>query len=103
MSPLLPSLSALLLIACASTTVPVSRLPDGSVRLACDGSLGPCIQKAEELCKGRGYVVLGGVSKRELFGAEGGLSRVEVRKGELLIRCVDRSGDLPPADVSAKA
>jgi hypothetical protein len=53
------------------------------------------VQRANDLCDNRGYVVLGGVNKRQLLGAELGVSQVEVREAELSIACADRRGDLP--------
>ena len=53
------------------------------------------MQRANDLCDNRGYVVLGGVNKRQLLGAELGHSQVEVREAELSFACADRRGDLP--------
>ena len=88
--------SSLLLVACASSTIlpPVKR-PDGSFHLQCGATLDNCIKQAEDLCKGRGYVVLSGSSKRTLYGAETGVSRYEVRECELDIACADNRGNLP--------
>jgi hypothetical protein len=81
--------------ACHSASVPTVRQPDGSWHLECGSSLDLCVQKANDLCKGGGYVVLGGMNKRTLLGAELGQSQVEVRQAELNIACADRRGDLP--------
>ncbi|HWZ87850.1 MAG TPA: hypothetical protein VNW92_03340 [Polyangiaceae bacterium] len=81
--------------ACHSASVPSVRQPDGSWHLECGSSLDLCVQKANDLCKGGGYVVLGGMNKRTLLGAELGQSQVEVRQAELNIACADRRGDLP--------
>ena len=54
-----------------------------------------CVKQAEELCKGRGYVVVSGASKRNLYGAELGVSQHEVREAELDIACADRRSVLP--------
>jgi len=86
---------SLSLVACGNALVPSSRRPDGSWQLKCGTSLEACVHRAAELCKERGYVVLGGMSKRQLYGAELGVSQVEVRESELEIACADRRGDLP--------
>jgi hypothetical protein len=86
---------SLSLVACSNVVVPASRRPDGSWQLKCGASLDACVRRAAELCKERGYVVLGGMSKRQLYGAELGVSQVEVRESELEIACADRRGDLP--------
>lgn len=88
--------SSLLLVACASSTIqaPVKK-PDGSWHLKCGATLDNCVKQGEDLCKGRGYVVLSGVSKRTLYGAELGASRYEVRECELDIACADNHGNLP--------
>jgi hypothetical protein len=89
-------LSSLLLVACASSTIlPPLRKPDGSFHLKCGAALNNCVKQAEDLCKGRGYVVLSGMSKRKLYGAELGVSQYEVREAELDIACADQRGDLP--------
>jgi len=89
-------LSSLLLVACAqSSTQPPLRKPDGSWHLKCGASLDNCVRQAEELCKGRGYAVVSGMSKRKLYGAELGVSRYEVREAELDIACADLRRELP--------
>jgi len=93
-------LSSLLLVACSSA-IPASRKPDGSWHLTCGPAMDRCVQHAEELCKGRGYVVLAGMSRRKLYGAELGVSQVEVREAELDIACADRRGDLPTVQSAA--
>ena len=84
-----------LLTACGGSTPPTVRQPDGSWHLECGGSLERCVQRAREVCKGSGFVVLGGMDKRQLLGAELGQSQVEVRQSELNVACADRRGDLP--------
>ena len=86
---------SLLLAGCSSAFIPTTRRPDGGWHLKCAGSLEQCVHRADELCKSRGYVVLGGMSTRKLYGAELGVSQVEVREAEIDIACADRRGDLP--------
>ncbi len=81
--------------ACHSATAPAVKQPDGSWQLKCGNSLDVCVQRANDICDNRGYVVLGGAYKRQLLGAELGVSQVEVREAELSIACADRRGDLP--------
>jgi len=69
--------------------------PDGAWHLQCGATLDNCVKQAEDLCKGRGYVVLSGTSKRTLYGAELGVSRYEVRECELDVACADNRGNLP--------
>ena len=88
-------LISLFLTACGSSLIPASRRADGGWHLDCGSLLERCVQRADQLCKGRGYVVLGGMSKRKLYGAELGVSQVEVREAALDIACADRRGDLP--------
>ena len=88
--------SSLLLVACASSTIlPPVRKPDGSWHLKCGATLDNCVKQAEDLCRGRGYVVLSGMTKRKLYGAELGRSQYEVREAELDVACADQRGDLP--------
>jgi hypothetical protein len=98
-----PILSSLLLVACASSTLPPLRKPDGSWHLKCGATLDNCVKQAEDLCKGRGYVVLSGMSKRSLYGAELGVSQYEVREAELDIACADRRGNLPTVENATPA
>jgi len=90
------------LSACSSAAVPAARRADGSWHLQCSGSLVECVQRASDLCRDRGYVVLGGKSQKELYGAELGISQVEERKAELDIVCADHRGQLPTV-LSAQA
>ena len=89
-------LGSLLLVGCASTTVlsPL-RKPDGSWHMKCGATLHNCVTQAEDLCRGRGFVVISGFTKRSLFGAELGVSRYEVREAEMDIACADIRNDLP--------
>lgn len=97
------TLGSLLLVACTSSTLPPLRKPDGSWHLKCGAMMAECVKQADDLCKGRGYVVLSGMSKRNLYGAELGVSQVEVREAELDIACADRRGDLPTVQSAAPA
>jgi hypothetical protein len=87
---------SLLLVACASSTIlPPVKKPDGSWHLKCGATLDNCVKQAEDLCRGRGYVVVSGMSKHNLYGAELGVSRYEVREAELDIACADLRRQLP--------
>jgi hypothetical protein len=88
------------LVACHSASVPSVKQPDGSWHLECGNSLDLCVQKANDLCDNRGYVVLSGLNKRQLYGAELGQSQVEVRDAELNVACADRRGELPKVLIS---
>ena len=91
----LPFVCLLGLVACHSANAPSVRQPDGSWHLECGSSLDTCVGRANDLCGNRGFVVLGGVSRRKLYGAELGQSQVEVREAELDVACADRRGELP--------
>jgi hypothetical protein len=99
-----PILISLLLVACTqATTLAPLRKPDGSWHLNCGATLNNCVRQAEDLCKGRGYVVLSGMSKRKLYGADLGHSQYEVREAELDVACADRRGELPTVEYVAPA
>jgi len=85
----------LFLGACSASLEPALRRPDGGYHLKCGAQLERCVTRAEDLCKGRGYVVISGMSKHKLYGAELGVSQVEERQAELDIACADKRGDLP--------
>jgi len=86
--------------ACHSASVPEARLPDGSWHLTCGSALDHCVDRANELCGGRGYVVLGGTNKRTLFGSADGVSQVETREADLTVACADHQNVLPKVLVS---
>jgi hypothetical protein len=95
---------SLLLVACASSTIlPPVRKPDGSWHLKCGATLDNCVKQSEDLCRGRGYVVLSGMTKVKLYGAELGQSRYEVREAELDIACADQRGELPTVQYAVPA
>ena len=87
-------LISFLLVGCAGSLA-AARRPDGGWHLKCGASLAKCAQQADDLCKGRGYVVISGFSKRKLYGAELGVSQVEVREAELDVACADKRDELP--------
>ncbi len=81
--------------ACHSAVVPEVKQPDGSWHLSCGSSLAKCADRADTLCGGRGYVVLGGTSRRTMYGAADGISQVEKREADLTIACADHHDELP--------
>jgi hypothetical protein len=82
--------------ACASKPgVQSQRLPDGTIRLVCEGSLTRCLDSAETFCKGAPYDVLRARDQRDRFGAELGTSQVEVRASEAVIRCAGAHASEP--------
>jgi hypothetical protein len=83
------------LAACSPALAPASRRPDGGWHLRCGAALEACVEHAAQLCKDRGFLVLSGMSKRHIYGAELGVSQVVVRDAELDVACADRSGELP--------
>ncbi|HET7541274.1 MAG TPA: hypothetical protein VFK05_15455 [Polyangiaceae bacterium] len=91
------SLVMVSLVACASSSSlqPPVRKPDGSWHLSCGATLDNCVKQADDLCRGRGYVVISGSVKRKLYGAELGRSQYEVREAELDLACADQRGELP--------
>jgi len=99
----LPFVSLFGVVACHSANAPSVRQPDGSWHLECGSSLDTCVTRANDLCGNRGFVVLGGVSRRKLYGAELGQSQVEVREAQLDIACADRRGELPKVLTSNSA
>ena len=85
----------LFLAACSASLDPALRRPDGAWHVQCGAALERCVKRAEDLCKGRGYLVISGMSKRKLYGAELGVSQVEERQAELDFACADKRGELP--------
>jgi len=56
--PLLLVAVALAAAACAMVAPPVSRLPDGSYRVACNRTLSSCLEAFETICGWHGYDVI---------------------------------------------
>lgn len=77
-----------LLVACATHPgVETQHLPDGTVRIKCDGSLAACLSRAEDLCHGNTYEVVRARDQRDRYGPELGTAQVEVRSSEAFVRC----------------
>jgi hypothetical protein len=95
-------LVSLFLVGCAGSLAPVRRA-DGGWHLKCGPALAKCAQQADDLCKGRGYVVISGFSKRKLYGAELGQSQVEERQAELDVACADKRDELPTVSAAPAA
>jgi hypothetical protein len=86
---------------CTGPTLPPAvHRPDGGWHLRCGASLDACVNRATQFCKERGFVVLSGMSKRSIYGAELGVSQVAVREAELDFACADRRGDLPKVETT---
>jgi hypothetical protein len=77
------------------TLAPAVHRPDGGWHVTCGASLDACVNRATKFCKERGFVVISGMSKRSIYGAELGVSQIAVREAELDFACADRRGDLP--------
>jgi hypothetical protein len=91
------ALSALLLcsLGCSGKPAGAVRQGDGSYHLACRGPLTDCLNRAERICREKGYSVASARDVRELLGHESGESQVEIRKSEAVIYC---GASLPPAE-----
>jgi hypothetical protein len=77
-----------LLAACATHPgVDTQRLPDGTLRIKCDGSLVQCLSRADDLCHGNTYEIVRARDQRDRYGPELGTAQVEVRSSEAFIRC----------------
>ncbi len=89
---------ALVVAACASRAgVQTTRLPDGTVKLNCEGGLPNCLALAEDVCKGNPYEVLRARDQRDRYGPEMGTGQVEVRSSEAIVRCGKRGQPPPPS------
>ncbi|HWA77651.1 MAG TPA: hypothetical protein VG937_35180 [Polyangiaceae bacterium] len=79
---------AAFLVACASHPgVETQKLPDGTLRIKCEGSLVQCLSRADDLCHGNTYEVVRARDQRDRYGPELGTAQVEVRSSEAFIRC----------------
>jgi hypothetical protein len=79
----------------------VREVADGTWEIEC-GSLGNCAEQAERACRSRGYDIIGGYDRSELYGHEAGESQVAVRKSQLVVVCRAANGDsrVPPASAA---
>jgi hypothetical protein len=94
------ALSSLVWGCAGPVLAPAVRRPDGGWHVTCGASLDACVNRATKYCKDRGFVVIGGSSKRELYGAELGVSQVAVHEAELDFACADRRGELPKVQLT---
>jgi hypothetical protein len=102
----LPHCVSIALIGCsaAGADVKLDRLSDGTFKLRCPSSLAFCVKKAEDICKDRGFLLLGGASRHTRYGHPGGESQVETRSGELVVKCARPDFELPaPRDAASAA
>lgn len=76
------------------TEAEAQHLPDGSLRIKCQGSLAACLTRAEEICHGTTYEVLRARDQRDRYGPEMGTAQIEVRSSEALVRCGGRGRPL---------
>lgn len=88
-----------LLVGCASHQgVETQKLPDGTLRIKCQGSLASCLARAEDLCHGTTYDVVRARDQRDRYGPELGTAQVEVRSSEAFVRCGSRGRPLGGID-----
>ncbi len=95
-------LGLLALSACsAASKSGLREVADGTWEVEC-GSLGSCAEQAERACRSRGYDIIGGYERSELYGHEAGESQVAVRKSQLIVVCRAANGDsrVPPSSAS---
>ncbi|MFZ5894592.1 MAG: hypothetical protein ACOY0T_26245 [Myxococcota bacterium] len=87
-----------LLAACASShsNYEVKHLPDGTLRIKCQGALPACIARAETACRGNNYEIIKARDQRDTYGPEYGTSKVEVRSSEAIVRCGAKGQPAPP-------
>jgi hypothetical protein len=89
---------ALALAGCASTGQQGLReLSEGTFEIQC-GSLGRCAEQAERACRNRGYDIIGGYDRSDVYGHEAGESQVAIRRSQLVVVCRTANGEsrLPP-------
>jgi hypothetical protein len=75
--------------ACAVVAPPVSKLPDGSYRLACKDTLASCLGTFETICRWHGYDVISASERRHRTGGQDVPD--ETIASEVEVRC--KSGD----------
>src|SRR5690606_18654187 len=70
---------------------------DGTFEIDC-GSLGRCAEQAERACRNRGFDIIGGYDRSDVYGHEAGESQVAVRRSQLVVVCRAANGEsrLPP-------
>src|SRR6516225_3021759 len=63
-APLTASLAFWGLVGCAFFVARPNRLPDGSYRVSCDGSLSRCLDPFDQICEWHGYDVISASESR---------------------------------------
>jgi hypothetical protein len=97
-------LAATAAAACATAAPPVSKLPDGSYRVACNQPLSSCLQAFETICSWHGYDVISASERRQ--NADLREAGNETIASEAQVRCKPGEalfGGSPAAPVAAPA
>jgi hypothetical protein len=85
----------LFVFGCSGSPAGAVKQADGSYHLACRGPLTECLQRADRICRDKGYAVESARDTRERLGHESGESQIEIRKSEAVIYC---GSSVPPAE-----
>jgi hypothetical protein len=98
---LITLLGLLTLSACSAASAQGMReVSDGTWEIDC-GSLGRCAEQAERACRNRGYDIIGGYDRSEVYGHEAGESQVAVKRSQLVVVCRAANGDSRVSSTSA--
>ena len=73
----------------ACSTVEASKLPSGGYRISCEKGMEDCIGRADKICGGKGYTVLGGHNATKRLGGSSSNYQTVVFVGQLEIACGD--------------
>ncbi len=79
----------------------IREVSDGTWEIDC-GSLGRCAEQAERTCRNRGYDIIGGYDRSDVYGHEAGESQVAVRRSQLIVVCRSANGEsrVPPTSAA---
>jgi len=77
--------AAVSLLGCSS--VEASKLPTGGYRIQCEKGMADCVARAENLCGGKGYTILGGRNATHQIGGSSSNYQSVLFVGELEIIC----------------
>lgn len=81
------------IVACGATVacsaVEASKLPSGGYRISCEKGMEDCVGRAEKICGGKGYTVLGGHNATKRLGGSSSNYQTVVFVGQLEVACGD--------------
>jgi hypothetical protein len=95
------TIAAIGFVTCACSGAKIRSVGPDTWRVECTNSMATCAARADELCGDRGYTILGGQSRKEVYGPEG--QQIAQELGELLVQCRQHQRPATPETGQARS